>query len=377
MIKRIIPIFWKEFIHIVRDPRTLVMLLFFPVFLLILFGYAVSFDVKHIPMAVFDQDKSAESREFIMKFTHGGYFDLVESLTSTSQFGDKMDSGSIKVIFNIPPEFSENIAAGKKTEVQVLLDGSDPTIASSTMGYINNITEEYYKGLIAKVFTRKGMKGIEKAPISLISRIWYNENLRSLNFYIPGLICIILMMMSATLTSLTIVSEKEKGTIEGLVVSPVRKNELMLGKILPYVFIAFADVILVTVVGSLWFQVPIKGSLILLFASSFIFLIGAMGIGLLISANSKTSQEAMQIALVATMLPTMLLSGFVFPIENMPFILRGLTYFIPARYFLKILRGIFLKGIGVNYLLWDLVLLIVFSFLIIVASARRYKKRIE
>lgn len=348
----------KEFIHIIRDPRTLTMILFFPVFFLVLFGYAVSFDVKHLPLAVLDQDRSAASREFILKFTHAGYFDLIENLSSSAQFEDRLGSGKARVIFAIPAGFSKNITDGKKTEVQVLLDGSDPTIASSAIGYVSAIT-------------------FKKNPIDLRTRIWYNENLRSLNFFIPGLICVILMMMSATLTSLTIVSEKEEGTMESLVVSPVRKNELMLGKILPYVIMALVDVLLVVAVGSLWFHVPIKGSLILLFASSFIFLLGAMGIGLLISVNARSSQEAIMIALLATMLPTFLLSGFVFPIENMPWVLQGLSYLIPARYFLVVLRGIFLKGIGLEYLWWDLLLLSFFTFSIIFASAKSFKKRIE
>ncbi len=350
----------KEFIHIFRDPRTLVMVLIFPVFFLVLFGYAVSFDVKHLPLAALDQDRSAASREFLLKFTRGGYFDLIENLDSTAQFKDRLDSGKAKVVFVIPAGFSENIAARKKTQVQVLLDGSDPTIASSAMGYVSAIA-----------------KGSARGLIDLQTRIWYNENLRSLNFFIPGLICVILMMMSATLTSLTIVSEKEEGTMEALVVSPVRKNELMLGKILPYVIISLFDVLLVVAVGSLWFHVPIKGSLVLLFASSFIFLLGAMGIGLLISVNARSSQEAIMISLLATLLPTVLLSGFVFPIENMPWILQGISYLIPATYFLVVLRGIFLKGIGLNYLWWDLLLLTSFTFLIIFGSARRFNKRIE
>jgi len=352
----------KEFLHIIRDSRTLVMILFFPVFFLLLFGYAVSFDVKHLPMAVLDQDKSAASREFILKFTRSGYFDLKENLSSASQFEDRLDSGKAKIIFNIPKGFSKNMVAARKTQVQVLLDGSDPLVASSALAYISAIAEDLYQGRLS---------------VNLETRIWYNENLRSLNFFIPGLICVILMMMSATLTSLTIVSEKEEGTMETLVVSPVTKNELMLGKILPYVIIALLDVVLVVAVGALWFHVPIKGSLILLFFSSFIFLLGAMGIGLMISVNARSSQEAIMIALLATVLPTFLLSGFVFPIENMPWVLQAISHLIPARYFLVMLRGIFLKGIGLTYLWWNLLLLIIFTFLIIVASAKRFKKRIE
>jgi ABC-2 type transport system permease protein len=359
----------KEFIHIIRDPRTLLMILFFPVFFLVLFGYAVSLDVKHLPMAVLDRDKTATSRTFIQNFTSGGYFDLYENLQSSAQFGDRLDSGKVKVIINIPRYFSRDILANKRTEVQVLIDGSDPTVASSAMGYISAIFEDFYQGLLPAA--------LAESPIKLVTRIWYNENLRSLNFFIPGLICVILMMMSASLTSLTIVSEREEGTLESLVVSPVTKNELMLGKILPYVIIALMDVIFVVAVGSLWFHVPIKGSLLLLFASSFIFLLGAMGIGLAVSVNARSSQEAIMIALLGTMLPTIMLSGFVFPVENMPWLLQGVSYLIPARYFLVVLRGIFLKGIGLNYLWWDLLLLAAFTALIILASAKRFKKRID
>jgi ABC-2 type transport system permease protein len=373
---RLIPIIRKEFLHLIRDPRTLAMMFFLPIFMLIIFGYAVSFDVNHIPLAVLDHDRSAVSREFVSKFTNSGYFELAEDLTSDDDFADRLDSGRVKVIFNIPQDFSQKIAAGEKAEVQVLVDGSDPTWASSALSYINTISEDYYQGLVSVVFARRGMPAARQ-PINLITRIWYNETLRSLNFFVPGLICIILMMMSATLTSLTIVSEKEQGTMEGLVVSPVRKNELMLGKILPYVAVAFADVMAVTAIGVFWFQVPFKGSVILLSISSFIFLIGAMGIGVLVSTVAGSSIEAMQIAMLGTMLPGLMLSGFVFPLESMPWLLQGLSFLIPARYFLTILRDIFLKGVGVNYLWGEMLLMTVLSFVIMAVTVLRFKKRIE
>lgn len=373
---RLISIIRKEFLHLVRDPRTLAMMFFLPIFLLVLFGYAVSFDVKNIPLAVLDHDRSAASREFVSKFTNSGYFELVENLFSDNDFADRLESGKIKVIFNIPREFSQKIAAGEKAEVQVLLDGSDPTWASSALSYINIISENYYKGLIKAVFLRQGLKSVRE-PINLVTRIWYNETLRSLNFFIPGLICIILMMMSATLTSLTIVAEKEQGTMESLVVSPVRKNELMLGKILPYVIIAFTDVLVVTAIGVFWFRVPFKGSLLLLSVNAFIFLIGAMGIGISVSTIARSSQEAMQVAILATMLPGLILSGFVFPLESMPWFLQGLSLVIPARYFLIILRGIFLKGVGLNYLWSDMLFMTILSVFVMTLTVRRFKKRIE
>ena len=374
---RLWPIAKKEFLHLFRDPRSLALMAILPVFLLILYGYAASFDVKNIPLAVLDQDNTRTSREYIDKFAHNGYFKLVENLSSSSQFADRLDSGRVKMILHLPPGFSQKIANGKKAEIQVLVDGSDPTWASSALAYLNVISQEYQQGLIKAALVRKGIRQFPRSPIELIPRIWYNETLRSINFYIPGLIAVILMQISATLTSMTIVSEKEQGTMEALVVSPVKKNELMLGKILPYIIIAFIDVMLITALGVFWFQVPFRGSLLVLMVSSLIFLAGAMGLGVFFSANAKSSQEAMQLATLATMLPSILLSGLVFPIENMPLVLQGLSLIVPARYFLDILRGIFLKGVGFSALWQDFVLMSILSLLFIIISVRRFNKRIE
>lgn len=348
-----------------------------PVLLLFIYGYAASLDVKNIPFAVLNQDKSSISRDFISKFSSSDYFSLIEDLNSNSQFSNILNKGEIKVIFNIPSDFSKNVIEGKPANIQIIIDGSDSTWASSAIGYINGIIQEYSQGLIKASFEKKGINGISNTPINLISRIWYNETLRGINFYIPGLICIILMQMSATLTSLTIVSEKEQGTMESLVVSPIRKNELMIGKIIPYVIIAFMDVLFVTALGVFWFGIPFKGSFILLTLTSLIFLTGAMSIGVLISTNAKSSPEAMQMATLATMLPSLLLSGFVFPVENMPWILQTISIVIPARYFLKILRDIFLKGVGLSAFWPDMLFMTVLSAFIIIMSIRKFKKSIE
>ena len=354
----------------------MLMMIALPVLLLIIYGYAASFDVKNIPLAVFDQDKSSVSREFISRFKHSGYFDLLEDLSSKTQFASRLDSGKVKAIINIPVGFSDFIVAGKKAQVQVLVDGSDPTWASSALSYINEISQDYYQGLVQANFERQGIKREFKPPINLIPRIWYNETLSSVNFFIPGLIAVILMQISATLTSLTIISEKEQGTMESLVVSPVRKNELILGKVLPYVIIAFLDVVIVTIAGLLLFNIPVKGNYLLLLLSSFVFLMGAMGIGLLISTNARSSQEAIQVALVITMLPSILLSGFVFPVENMPWILQGVSLLIPARYFIEILRAIYLKGVGIECFWQAFIMMAILSMLVLLESVRRFKKRI-
>jgi ABC-2 type transport system permease protein len=376
MIKRLWPIIRKEFLHLFRDPRSLGLMFFLPVFLLVIYGYAASFDVKNVPIAVLDLDKSSASRDLAAKFTQSGYFVLAENLTSTGQFARGLDSGRVKMIFNLPRDFSKKIRAQRPVQIQVLVDGADPTWAASALGYLNGIIQNYQQGLVSLAFVKRGVPP-PRPPLALETRIWYNSTLRSINFFVPGLICVILMQMAATLTSLTIVSEKEQGTMEALVVSPIRKNELMMGKVLPYVMIAFFDVIMVTALGVFWFGVPFNGNFFLLLVGSFIFLMGAMSLGVLISTVAHSSQEAIQIALMATMLPSILLSGFVFPIENMPWVLQGLTLIIPARYYMDILRGIFLKGIGLNYLWPNFLLLLALSILILAGSVRRFKKRIE
>lgn len=375
MIRHIYAIARKEFIHLIRDPRSLVIAIFLPVILLFIYGYSVSFDIKNLPLAVLDNSKTAQSRQLINEFVQTGYFNIVAELRSELQFKDALDSGRAKVVINIPSDFTKNILSNKKATIQVLLDGSDPIAASSALSYINGIAQQYFSGLLVKKTVVN--PAVAATPINLIARIWYNENLRSLNFYIPGLISSILMMLAATLTSLTIVSEKEMGTMEALIASPIRKNELMIGKILPYVLIAFWDVVLVTAIGHYWFTVPIKGSVTLMFLCSCIFLTGALSIGLLFSTIARTSQEAMQLALLTTMLPSILLSGMVFPIENMPRVIQLVTYLVPARYFLRIMRGIFLKGVGVSYLWGDIIPLTIFSAMLMWLCVSAFKKRIE
>jgi ABC-2 type transport system permease protein len=375
MLKHIYAITRKEFIHLIRDPRSLVISIFLPVFLLFIYGYSVSFDIKNIPVAIRDNSKSYQSRQLIDKFLHSGYFLKAASLTSENQFKDAMDSGRAKVIINIPSDFARNIHMRRRAVIQVILDGSDPTAAASALSYINGIAQQFFSGLLVlqSVHNPSG----SAPPVNLITRIWYNENLRSLNFYIPGLISSILLMLAASLTSLTIVSEKEMGTMEALIASPIRKNELMIGKILPYVMLAFWDVVLVTAVGHFWFMVPIKGSIILLFFCATIFLTGALALGLFFSVISQSSQEAMQLALLATMLPSMMLSGMIFPIENMPPFIQLFTFLVPARYFISISRGIFLKGIGVAYLWPEMAMLTVFTLILMWLCVRAFKKRID
>ncbi|MCX5750126.1 MAG: ABC transporter permease [Candidatus Saganbacteria bacterium] len=369
MKRRIWQIFKKEFIHIVRDPRTLALALLLPVLLLLLFGYAVSFDVKHLSTAVYDQDQSPQSREFLGNFTNSEYFDYNYFIGSEREMGRLLDEGKVKVVINIPRRFGEKIKEMKTAPVQVIVDGSDPNMANSALVYINTITDKYSRDLLYEKFNYK-------LNFEIIPRFWYNPDQKSVDFYIPGLIAMILMMLAASLTSVSIVGERERGSMEGLLVTPLKPYELMIGKLLPYVFVALIDVTLVTVIGCGWFGVPLKGSLTFLYVSSFMFLSGALGLGLLISTIAKSQEEAMMLALILTMLPTQLLSGFIFPINSMPVFLQGITFFVPARYFIVIMRGIFLKGVGITSLWWDFSLLIGFALLMILLSSRRFSKRL-
>lgn len=376
-LRRLIPIIKKEFIVLLRDPMSLTIMIALPIFLLVLYGYAASLDVNHIPTAILDKDKSVESRNFTNRFINNKYFKLVAALNSDDQIAPILDKGKAKVVINIPHKFSEDIGNGRTATVQALVDGSDATWAQSASGYVQLIANDFQQDLITVRFARHGVSKGMPFPINLIPRIWYNEDLRSMNFFIPGLIAVILMQVSATLTSLTIISEKEQGTMESLIVSPVRKNELMMGKVLPYVLIAFCDILLITAVGYFLFNVPIKGSYLLLMLCAFVFLLGAMAIGLFISTTANSSQTAMQMATLTTMLPALLLSGFTFPIENMPLFLQGVSLFVPARYFIEILRSIYLKGVGLTCFWPDFTLMLLLSIFFVRISVLSFKKRLD
>ena len=375
MIRHILAIMRKEFMHLIRDPRSLTISLFLPIFLLFLYGYSVTTDIKNLPVAIRDGSRTEQSRQLISKVINSGYFTLVAMPNSETEFRRLVDSGRAKIIINIPADMATKMNSDSKAVIQVIVDGSDPTTAAAAMGYMSGIVQDYFSGVMVKAALHRPVKLTQ--AINLKTRVWYNENLRSLNFYIPGLIATILMMMAASLTSLTIVSEKENGTMEALVASPIRRNELMIGKLMPYVLIAFWDVIMVSAVGRFWFNVPIKGDYYLMLLASFLFLMAALSLGLMFSVIAKTSQEAMQLALLTTMLPSIMLSGFIFPIENMPKIVQGISFLVPARYYLRILRGIFLQGVGIRYLWWDMLLLTIFCAIIVRTCVRSFKKRID
>ncbi len=375
--KRLLAVIKKEFITLFRDPISLTVMLIMPVFMLILYGFAATLDVEHIPVSVLDRDKTVESRNFIDRFTQNKYFKLRSFLYSDREISDVLDRGKTKVVLSIPHKFGQAIRGGNTATVQALIDGSDSSWAQSAMGYIQSIGAGFNQDLIRIKIAQLGIKKPVQSPVNVIPRIWYNEDLRSMDFLIPGLIAVILMQVSAVLTSLTIITEKEQGTIESIIVSPVKKYELILGKILPYVIMIFVDMFLITACGYFLFNVPVKGSYLLLLFCSFIFLTGTMALGLFISTTSTTSQAAIQMASITTLLPAILLSGFRFPIENMPYALQWVSLFVPARYFIDILRAIYLKGVGLFCFWQDFVLMTALSLFFIVLSIVKFKKRLD
>lgn len=375
---RTVAVMRKEFIQIRRDARSLATAVALPVMLLIIYGYGVSSDINNIRLGVVDWSRTAESRDLIGAFTRSGYFVQV---LQTDRYGDlqaALDGRRIRAGLVVPVDFARQLAQGRTAHVQILLDGADPTTANVARAYADAIVQSRSVLVAVEVYRRKGMgaKPPGMPPIDGRMRVWYNEDLRSTNYIVPGLIAIILMMTTALLTSGTVARERERGTIEQLVASPLLSRELMFGKIAAYSVIAFVDVALVVLVGTLWFQVPLRGSLLLLAGASALFLMAALGLGLMLSARLPTQQTALTAALMVTMVPSILLSGFYYPISSMPRIIQIVTYVVPARYFMVITRGIFLKGVGLHELWPQFVPLALYGALILTAAVRSFKKRL-
>jgi len=358
----------------VRDKRSLGVLLLIPAFMLIMFGYALNFDVKHTSLAIYDEDKSQMSRDFVENFLHSEYFDLKYYLNSAREIDELMGEESVRVAVVVPQDFSERLLAGREAIVQVIVDGANSNAAVTAIGYVNAIVQNYSTKTLTNALMRIGQSGLSM-PIDYRPRVWYNPELRSAKFLVPGLIVFILMITTVISTSLSVVREKERGTMEQIIVSPIKPVELILGKTIPYIFISLIATVVILLVSYFLFDVVIKGSYLLLFIVTLIFLTGGLGLGLLISSIAETQQLAFMLAVIVTALPTFILSGFVFPIRNMPVVIQAITYLIPARYFLVVLRSIILKGVGLSAF-WDQVLfLIAFAALAITASSVRMRKR--
>jgi len=360
----------KEVRYILRDPRSLGVALLLPLVLLILYGYAINFDVKGIRLAVCDPDRSEASRSLVEALTNTGYFSVVQMLPRSGDAEDALQRQHAKVALALPVRFGADLAVGRPVAVQTLIDGSDSLTASIALSYLDAIMQDW----AMRRMREHSPRGISFASIEPEVRIWYNEELSSTIFIIPGLLVVILMMLAALLTSQTIVRERELGTIEGLVVSPVTAGELIVGKMLPYVAIAWMDVALIVIAGRVLFGVPLRGSPGLFFGLTFIYLLAALGIGLLISVVTQSQQVAYLIALIATLLPTMLLTGFVFPVSSMPRVLQAMVQLHPATHYMVIARALMLKGAGLEVLWPRALAMTAIAGALLLASIRKFRK---
>lgn len=369
MIERIKQIIIKEFIQALRDKKKRVFVIAPPLLQLFVFGYVATTDVNHIATALYDLDRSQQSRELVRRFEASGYFTITQVPESEHDIRELLDRGEVICAIQINRGFAAQIKRGFPTDVQVLLDGTNSNTATIAMNYATRITAEYAQDLLGSSL-KTALTKIEFRP-----RVWYNPELRSRNYNVPGIIALIIMLICFMLTSMAIVREREVGTMEQLMVTPIRPIELILGKTIPFAIISFFDMALVTSFGVFWFHVPIKGAFALLVLGTGVYLLSVLGIGLFLSTITHNQQQAMMATMLFYM-PAILLSGFIFPIDNMPGIFQYITYANPLRYFLVIIRGIFLKGNGFNILWPQMAALVVLGFLIIGVSALRFKKRL-
>ncbi|MFB0564187.1 MAG: ABC transporter permease [Candidatus Aminicenantaceae bacterium] len=378
MKSRILPIVRKELIHILRDVRSLYLALGLPLVLLILFGYAITLDVNNVPVGIINQDGSFLSRDLIARIQASKYFDLLHISSNYSGMEKLLDEGKVRIIVIIPSHFSRDLYKGIDAPLQLLIDGSDNNTALVALGYLSKIIHAFSSSVVLQRINEQGVYSFDKIPpLDVESIVWYNPGLRSTNFIVPGLIAVVMMILSAMLTSLTIAREWETGTMEQLIATPARAHEIIIGKIIPYFFLGMIQMSLVVLTGTLLFKVPLRGSIFLLILVSGLFLICGLGIGLFISTVTKSQQLAFMFSIIFTLLPSFILSGFIFPVSSMPRIIQFISYLVPAKYFLVILRGIFLKGNGLSILWPEVFLLLIFGLLLILACSKRLKLSLE
>jgi len=363
----------KEFIQIFRDPRMKGVIFLMPIIQLLVFGYAVTTDVKHVATGVYDLDNSVASRELIARFEESGYFDIVARVENPAHARELIDRGEVRAVLQMNKGFGDDLRAGRTAALQIIVDGTDSNTAGIVLDYSAKIAGRFSQKVLVTRYTRLRGPGMEPGQVELQTRAWFNENLESRNFYVPGVIAIIVMLITLMLTSMAVVREKEIGTMEQIMVTPITPAEFILGKTVPFALIGFADVILITVIGVFWFEVPIRGNLLLLFVATALYLMTTLGVGLLISTVSETQQQAMM-STFFFYFPAVLLSGFMFPIENMPEAIQWLTYLNPLRYFLVIVRGIFLKGVGPSVLWPQMVALAVMGRATLWLASKRFHK---
>ncbi|MFQ5612819.1 MAG: ABC transporter permease [Anaerolineae bacterium] len=373
MFYRIASLIRKEFIHIFRDPRSLIIMFVIPLVQLTLLGYAATTDIEHLRTAVFDADKTPQSRALIAAYAASNYFNIVEYVDAEEDIRFLIDRGDARAGLVIPAGYGQEISAGRQADVAFFIDGSDPQVANVVFGASQSVGQAQAVEIIEQ---RMGISTGNLLTIDVRPRVWYNPNMESSHFIIPGLMVIILYLFTALFTASSIVREREMGTIEQLIVTPIRSIELIVSKVFPYIFIAFFDVLEVLAIGVFWFGVPISGSLSLLLGLAALFLVTALGIGIFISSVASTQQEALLMTM-GTMLPTIFLSGFFFPLEAMPAWLQVISYAVPARYALEIMRGIILKGVGLQILLEQVIAVVIFGVVIMTLAASRFRQRLD
>lgn len=373
MWERIYRMLVKEFIQVLRDPRMKALIFVMPVIQLIMFGYAVTTDVDHIKTAVCDLDKSPQSRALIERFTASGYFTVVDNTNEPERLGELLDRGQATIGIQINHGFADDLKSGRQAAIQTIVDGTDSNTGTVAMDYAQRITQEFSRARSVPIDITQ-LAQPQANPIELRSRAWFNPDLKSRYYNVPGVIAVVVLLISLLLTAMAIVREREIGTMEQLMVTPIRPFELILGKTLPFVLISFIDVLVVTFIGINWFNVPIQGSLDLLLLGSGLYLMSTIGIGLFISTISQTQQQALMSSFFFY-LPAVLLSGFMFPISNMPEPAQWLTYLNPLRYFLVIIRDIFLKGSGLESLWPQFAALAVLGTALLLISSLRFQKR--
>ena len=375
--KTILNIIIKEFLQLKRDPRLFGIVFIAPVIQLIVLGYAANMDVNTVHTAVFDQDKSVTSRDFIQHFQRSGYFKIDDYVNNYHQIDEDINNGTVLWALVIPKDFEKNIMNKRSAPVQAIFDGSDGNKTSIAFGYVQGIVTSYSKNIMLKIANRTGMKNQIAGSLVPDVRVWYNPDLKTRVFMVPSIMGLILMVITTILMSMAIVKEREIGTLEQLIVTPITPMQLIVGKIIPFIILGFIDVLIVLGGMVFWFGIGIRGSFVFLVFSSFLFVLSTLGIGLFISTISKTQQQAMMVAQFGIMMPMIYLSGFAFPIENMPKIVQYLTYLIPLRYYITILRAVILKGASYTELLPETGMLLLMGVLILFASAKRFRKRLE
>jgi ABC-2 type transport system permease protein len=373
MFERVRHMLRKEFIQVFRDPRMRIVIFLIPCFQVMVIGYAVSTDVKNVRTAVYDLDNSQASREVAARFIRSGYFDVVARIGDENVARGLLDRNDVTVVLRMNHGFADNLNAGRAARLQILIDGTDSNTAAIVLSYAVKIATAYSEQVVAERIDRTFGTAGKTGTVDLRTRAWFNENLESRNFYVPGVLVVVVTLATLLLTSMAVVREKEIGTMEQIMVTPITPTQFILGKTIPFALIGFVDVILVVVIGVFWFEVPIHGNLGLLLLATGLYLMTTLGVGLLISTVSETQQQAMMTTFFF-FFPAMLLSGFAFPIANMPEVVQWMTLVNPIRYFLVIVRGIFLKGVGIEILWPQMLPLVLMGIATLWLAVRRFHK---